>query len=109
MTSLTGWDRGTRTVVVGIAGTLKAHAARSQKQAQEALRYLARATLNLFGRRRQYPETSRDILFSTAMALRLVGEDRRAAQIQEIAERVRDGTSWIYPYQAAGILPRTAP
>jgi hypothetical protein len=67
MTRLTGWDRGTGRLLVGISGAVKAHSARSEVEAKDALRYLARAIVVLFGVRRIYPETARDIYFQLHM------------------------------------------
>ena len=99
MTALTGWDRGSRTVIVGFAGVLSARVARSEEDARTALRYLARASVGFLGTGRQHPETARDVLFSAAQALMLLGRKELAAHFRETAERTRDGSSWLNPYR----------
>lgn len=103
MTALTGWDRSSRTVIVGTSGLLSARAARLEADARIALKYLARASVGLLGAARQHPETVRDLLFTTADTLMLLGqkEKRLAAQFRETAERTRDGSSWLHPYSTA--------
>lgn len=100
MTALTGWDHGSRTVIVGFAGVLSARAAGSEKDAKTALRYLARASVGFLGAGRQHPETVRDVLLSATQALTLLGRKELAARFRETAERTRDGSSWLHPYRA---------
>lgn len=101
MTALTGWERGSRTILLGTFGVLSTRAARLEADARTALKYLARASVGFLGAARQHPETVRDLLFAAADALMLLGRRGLAMQFRETAERTRDGSSWLQPYRAA--------
>ncbi len=100
MTALTGWDRGTWTLIVTLEGIVEAHTARSSKDALRALPYLARALVGHLGARRQHPETVRDLLFSAHKALTQAGRRRLARRFHDTATLIADGSSWLYPYKA---------
>jgi hypothetical protein len=100
-TALTGWDAGGRKLIVGLAGVLYAETAQSKEEAMVALRYLTRACVNILGAGRRQPETLRDILFSVAKALQLIGNTKLAAKFRSTAGRTRDGNAWFHPYRTS--------
>jgi tetratricopeptide (TPR) repeat protein len=99
MITATGWDKAFRPAFLPISGVLKACLASSATDAQEALRYLARAAVGLLGGGGN-PEQIRDVLFASADMFMILGEKGHATKLRETAARTRDGSSWLEPYRA---------
>ena len=98
MTVLEGWDQGSRFGILAITAELFAKKAKKKNHAQEVLKYLTRALVLLIGARPRFPEGGRDLLFLTERMLRLIGENSHADRVKCVAERIREGSSWIFPY-----------
>ncbi len=98
MTVLEGWDRAFRPTVLAVTGKVLAQNARGQRDAEKALKYLTRALVGILWQGENLANT-RDVLFAMAPMLRLVGKDTHAKRVQDVASRVRDGASWVFPYR----------
>lgn len=101
MTVLEGWDKGSRLTILAITGELLAAKAKNKTNAQDALKYLTRALVLLIGARPHFPEGGRDLLFAIAHMLHLIGRNRQADQVHNVASRIREGGSWRFPYRNA--------
>jgi tetratricopeptide (TPR) repeat protein len=99
MTVLEGWDKRSRLTILAITGELLAEKAKNKTNAREALKYLTRALVLLVGARPHFPERGRDLLFATARMLHLIGWSRKAGQVDNVASRIREGSSWRFPYR----------
>ena len=101
MTAEVGWDAAFRTSINAINGIVLSSSAKKSSEAREALKYLSRAIVVILGKARQQHEGIRDVLFATANALRLLNDNsllEHARRLEEVAARVRDGSSWRHPY-----------
>lgn len=47
------------------------------------------------------PEIVRDLLHALARCLRAANDRNRAARLETVAHRIRDGSSWLHPYRAS--------
>jgi hypothetical protein len=88
-----------QTTRVSIEGIVAAHWSQTAKEARQALSILAQALHLQITYGGRHPEMLRDVLFSQASCLRIIGDGERAARVAAIAERTRDGSSWLFPYR----------
>jgi hypothetical protein len=102
-TALGGWNTSTLAKRLQLRGSVGLVTAESDSDLRGAARALTRALVVLVGRRRQYPEGVRDILFDLASAVERLGPVSQAglpARLRTVAAETRDASSWSYPYRA---------
>jgi hypothetical protein len=92
-----GWDAGFRPTQLCLYGQVLLLSAGTKECFQEALSYLVRAMVLMIGYRRQQPEGIRDLLYSSAFALKEI-DDSTHSQVARIAERCWDFSSWLKPF-----------
>ena len=92
-------DRLGLAVRLSIEGCVDANWARTPEHGRKALKLLIRGLVLQIGHKKRYPEMVRDVLFSIASCLRLIGNESEAIRVQNVALQVRDGSSWLYPYR----------
>jgi hypothetical protein len=75
---------------------LRFRMASSEEHVWDALFHLTRSLTLLIGCANQQPEGARDLLFTIAEGLKVLGE-QNFETIKAIAQRCRDSGSWFYP------------
>lgn len=101
--ALGGWSTGSLATRLVLVGSVKLENAVSDLDVRAAAELLTRSVVVLAGRARQYPEGLRDALYGLAAALERLDDVQKAElalRLREVAVRIRDGSSWSYPYRA---------
>ena len=103
MNCLTGWQRGSRATIGYARGCLAAAELKAdltpERNRETALGPLARGIVLLVGRHWNFPQECRDLMFASADLLKALDKSRHAEKLRIVAERVREGCSWIRPYR----------
>jgi predicted HNH restriction endonuclease len=94
-------DRLGLAIRVSTEGAVTSAWAQTPDEVDAALKTLAQALILQIYQQRRYPEMIRDVLFGISHCLRKQGEDNLASQMEAIANRTRDGSSWLHPYVAS--------
>jgi hypothetical protein len=96
-------DRLGLAIRLSIEGAAASAWAQTPEEAAAALGTLAQALILQIYQQRRYPEMIRDVLYGISHCLRKqdeVNASELASRIEGIANRTRDGSSWLHPYVA---------
>lgn len=97
-------DRLGLAIRVSTEGAVASGWAQTPDEVDAALKTLTQALILQIYQQRRYPEMIRDVLYGISHCLRKKGEvnaNNLASQIEAIANRTRDGSSWLHPYVAS--------
>ncbi len=97
-------DRLGLAIRVSTEGTVASAWAQTPDEVDAALKTLAQALILQIYQQRRYPEMIRDVFYGISRCLRKKGEanaSNLASHIEAIANRTRDGSSWLHPYVAS--------